>query len=99
MIYFIENKNNGYIKIGHTYRNPNIRLIELKRRSPMDRLILLGCMDGSESLESYLIDIKFFAFQIIADDDDLYNSDWFEPTECLITYIEERCQKYNAKTV
>jgi hypothetical protein len=88
-VYFIRNEYDGYIKVGYTERDVHVRLREWKQKIP-HKLTLLGYHKGSRSLESYLKNILFYPYMVIADDD-VEESEWFEPAQEVLEYIEGQC--------
>lgn len=76
MIYFIENLNNGLVKIGHTNR-PRQRFKSLKYAEKSD-LLILGVMDGDVVIEREM-HAKFRSSRI--------RGEWFEKTPELRLFI------------
>jgi hypothetical protein len=88
-IYFIRNEHDGYIKVGYTERDVYVRHREWKHLIP-HRLTLLGVIPGSRSLESSIKNVLFYPYMVVADDD-IEESEWFEPAPEVLEFIEGRC--------
>lgn len=89
IVYFIRNEHDGYIKVGYTERDVQVRVREWKHTIP-HRLTLLGYIEGSRSLESYLKNILFYPYMVIPDDD-IEETEWFRPAPEVLRYIEGQC--------
>lgn len=79
MIYFIEGRHTGLIKVGFTEHDPKVRLRDLQTGSP-DTLSLIGVVDGDQKLERELHD-SFVLFW--------HHGEWFEPCYEIRTYLED----------
>jgi hypothetical protein len=89
-IYFIRNENDHYIKIGYTERRVEERFREWRRSTP-HIITLLGMFEGSREEEGYLKRIRFYGLMVVPEG--MISSEWFEPDESILKYIEEKCVK------
>lgn len=78
-VYFIQGESTRLIKIGFTDRAVKARCAILQVGSP-DKLIILGSIDGSREIESYLHDI-FAKHRVIGE--------WFRPAVEILEFITE----------
>ena len=88
-VYFIKNEHDGFIKMGYTERDPNIRLREWKHMIP-HKLTLLGYIEANSSLENYLKNFLFYPYMVIPDDD-IEETEWFTPARAILEFIEGKC--------
>lgn len=78
MVYFIQQKNGGPIKIGSSV-HPLLRLKQIRAHSPVE-VELIAAIEGSAKLEREL-HAKFA--------DNRLHGEWFTSTEELVSYIKD----------
>ena len=88
-VYFIQNEDDGFIKVGYTERDVQLRLREWKHAIP-HKLTLLGCIEASRSLESYLKNVLFYPYMVLPDHD-IEETEWFYPAPQVLDFIEVQC--------
>jgi len=84
-VYFIQSEKGGPIKIGFSEK-PESRLNNLQTSHP-DKLIILGCIKGDQSMERELHK-RFSKYRIRQD------GEWFNPGLELTAYIRANCTAY-----
>lgn len=84
-VYFVT--EGDYIKIGYTSQEVEKRIQQLNTGS-VHKLYVLGWINGDKKTENFL-HLKFAASRV------RHNAEWFEPTEELITYINDNNLKPN----
>src|SRR5260370_6500722 len=84
MIYFIQHRDDLYVKIGST-ANLAARLAQLRERYSVDSLLLLGVMDGTKEVERALHHQYKHLWRC---------GEWFRPGEDLLTFIEENAHSF-----
>ena len=85
-VYFIQEENNGLIKIGYS-DNPKDRLRSLQVSSP-NKLKIIKVVDGNFDRERF-IHYKFSKFSV--------RGEWFSPNSELVEYINNLEDSYSPK--
>lgn len=87
MIYFLQRDEDNAIKIGCTKR-PLPRIMEQLKASKFWHRQLLGTMNGEFELEAELHE-RFIHLKLTKDWRGHPNRDWFQPSDELLTFIEQ----------
>jgi hypothetical protein len=87
-IYFIQEANNGAIKIGYS-GNPEARRVQLQTGNPRE-LVIIGVMSGDADLEKELHQ-RFSTYRI--------RCEWFQPASEIMDFVHAYCLQSKVNVV